>query len=592
MSDENVIDYLNQKGWPYKTQGDEAILTCPFCAKPQKFYINTQSGLWQCWVCGEKGNLHNLKYRQGDWTPRPYIQHFSKSPGGSKKTFPVSEVDQYHQALLQDKEAQDKILNERGLNLETLKAFKIGLKIINGKKWISFPFLKNGRVLRIKYRSLEGKEFFSEKDGESILFGLQHVKGKDKILAVEGEYDCLAAFQLGYENVVSIPNGANVGKNVTPGEVSWLADLDEFREIAAAFDNDEEGARAALELSKKLGPWKVERWILPEKDFGDCVTTGLIKEKLDSLIQKKIYKDESIIHAKDLLDETGEFWRNAEILKGLQTRFLKLNQAIGGIREDELTVLTGDTGTGKTTFGVNLIEDFASKDIPCLIASTEMSPQKLVAKIFSIHSGKDFFNPLVFDEKKLLEEMVFWGQKPLYFVNARGSLDLERLQTLLSYAARIYGAKIVLLDHLHFFLNAKKADEERYEIERFMQGIVKSALENHLHIILICHPTKLDHDSARVGMNHLKGSARIKQDASNVLSLWRDRETETLDGEPNRVELIIPKVRDDSGAGGKVELLYDVNTRTYQEATGYPELKVNENGSRETRKRNPNIQYL
>jgi hypothetical protein len=35
----------------------EAAGTCPFCLKPGKFYVNTESGQWSCKVCGLSGNV-------------------------------------------------------------------------------------------------------------------------------------------------------------------------------------------------------------------------------------------------------------------------------------------------------------------------------------------------------------------------------------------------------------------------------------------------------------------------------------------------------------------------------------------------------
>lgn len=34
--------------------------TCPFCDKERKFYVNSQDGLWDCKVCGRKGNPHTF----------------------------------------------------------------------------------------------------------------------------------------------------------------------------------------------------------------------------------------------------------------------------------------------------------------------------------------------------------------------------------------------------------------------------------------------------------------------------------------------------------------------------------------------------
>jgi hypothetical protein len=37
--------------------GNQAIGECPFCGKSDKFYVNCESGQWQCFSCALKGNV-------------------------------------------------------------------------------------------------------------------------------------------------------------------------------------------------------------------------------------------------------------------------------------------------------------------------------------------------------------------------------------------------------------------------------------------------------------------------------------------------------------------------------------------------------
>ena len=38
-----------------RSTGSELNATCPFCDKPGRFYINTDTGCWICFKCEEKG---------------------------------------------------------------------------------------------------------------------------------------------------------------------------------------------------------------------------------------------------------------------------------------------------------------------------------------------------------------------------------------------------------------------------------------------------------------------------------------------------------------------------------------------------------
>ena len=542
---DNVTEYLSSKNWPYKIQGKEAVLDCPFCSKQKKFSINTESGFYQCWVCRESGNLIKLKRSQGDWIP---VYHTSNMRSKPKKTFPAQEIKD------SDQEFIERVEKERSLSPVTLKRYSISFEGESSAAMIVFPYFLGDEIVMQKKRFLDRKDYRRTEDCPSVLFGLQHVSGND-VIVVEGEYDALAAHQLGYANVVSVPNGATVSKNGTPTECEWLRQLDEFEKVHIALDNDDKGEAAAKELAHKLGTWRCERWLLPAKDFNECLSGGLTKDELDPQIKKLTYKDENLVHTKDFFKGVYEDYQNTEKSKGIQTRFTELNDRLGGIRDSEVTVFTGDTGSGKTTFCLNLVEDLVLKGVPCLVASTEMSPRKLIAKMFSVHSGKNFLDKESMTNDQFMAEMDYFEQKPLYFVDVHGELSLEKIQSVIAYSAKIYGVKFVLLDHLHYFLNVKRAEDERIQIEKFVAGITKAALENGVHILLISHPTKQGGD--KVTMHHLRGSSRIYQDSHNVAIISRDKDAEQAG--KNIVEVSLPKVRDEAGRGGvfKLEFMYE-----------------------------------
>ena len=60
--------YLSEKGWPHKRAGNQyCIQQCPLCNDEKwHFYINAESGVWDCKKCFASGNLYQLKKKLGD----------------------------------------------------------------------------------------------------------------------------------------------------------------------------------------------------------------------------------------------------------------------------------------------------------------------------------------------------------------------------------------------------------------------------------------------------------------------------------------------------------------------------------------------
>lgn len=65
------------------------------------------------------------------------------------------------------------------------------------------------------------------------------------------------------------------------------------------------------------------------------------------------------------------------------------NQKLKGLRMGEFTVLTGETGSGKTTFLTQLSLDFLQQRIPTLWGSFEIKNEKLASLFLMQFAQKD-----------------------------------------------------------------------------------------------------------------------------------------------------------------------------------------------------------
>ncbi len=193
-----------------------------------------------------------------------------------------------------------------------------------------------------------------------------------------------------------------------------------------------------------------------------------------------------------------------------------------------------------------------------LIASTEMRPERLMAKLFSIHSGENFYNRSRFTDSHWGECVKFFTVSNLYFVNVVGDVPFWKIKEGILYSVSRFDVNFILLDHLHYFLDYK-TENERFEIEKVLKKLRALVAETHIHVLLVVHPSKLKDESKPVLMNDLKGASAIKQDADNVIILHRKR------AESTGTDLIIPKVRDSVGKEWKYKLLFNKESETYYE---------------------------
>jgi len=353
--------------------------------------------------------------------------------------------------------------------------------------------------------------------------------------------------------VVSVPNGAESFSD------EWIDDLEKFDQIYISYDMDEPGRKGAEKAADKLGRYRCVNVLLPLKDTNDLLRAGFTNQEMAELLAKaKPFGSKLIKGAEAFSDEILDLY-SGHSSKGILTRWKDLDDLLGGLRLNELTVLTGETASGKTTLAANLGYKLAKENHSVLIASFEMKPISILRKMIQMQAGNPFFD---LGKTEIETSLKFISTKPIYFVDVYGEIGLKELRDAIYYAKRRHGIELVILDHLHFFLRYV-ADLERQAIDQALRDIKSWAMDLGIHIVLIVHPTKLTYDNKVVHLNDLKGSSGLKQIPDNVLSIWRSREEKDLKNPQNEIVLYILKVRDDSGDEGKVILTFDKRSQSY-----------------------------
>jgi archaellum biogenesis ATPase FlaH len=555
----NLEAYLNSKGWEFKFRNGEYCLDqCPLSGcGPGHFYIGQANEMFYCQKCGGKGHILSLKKRLGDIPTISHVSQYSKTPTPSK-TIELALIEKYHRDLLENPAALAYLTDQRSFTLETIKKFKLGFN--DGA--ITIPHFRDGLCLNIKSRPIKprGNKFFREEGYPSILFNPDNAKKyQDSVIITEGEFDAIAFDQMGFSNVIAVTGGAEIFFN------EWIDDLEQFNQIYLSYDMDEPGRIGMEKAADKLGRYRCLNILLPLKDGNDCLKAGFTNGEIGKILaQAKPFESKLVKKPEAFFDDIQNIFKNPSLNNGTQTGWQKFDELLGGFRPNELTILTGETSSGKTTWAANLGYKFSKRGHPVLVASFEMKPVAILKKIIQMESGQ----PMAYHSLDSLPP--FFSSiacMPLYFVDVYGEVGLNELKDSIYYAQRRYDVKLVILDHLHFFLRYS-GDQERQAIDQALRDIKTWAMELNIHIVLIVHPTKLTYDNKVVYLNDLKGSSGLKQIPDNVLSIWRPRGEDNLKNPQAEVILYILKVRDDAGDEGKVLLTFDKRSQSYSQGSG------------------------
>jgi replicative DNA helicase len=574
--------YCETKAWTFKRSGDHLVLDCPLCSAKQKFYINDTTGLWDCKAgsCGEKGNFYLLQKSQNDVEPvRPLI---TAPQVTKKKSFPLSANADYEKALEASPDAMA-YLASRGLTIETAKEWHLGYKVTaDGVHQLIIPYVHRGEIVDVKYRLLPQSENgsrpkYTRYGGESVLFGEQTLaaaKGagegvRDRLYIVEGEFDVMTLKQRGYWPVVSTTTGAASFKT------EWFDQIVAFdpKKIVVCYDSDAAGQKGAQALLKKFEDRVIVNVVLEDaKDVNEYFQTHLNADfdaLLAAAVPTELENVVSMSKANDLLIE--QLWFATEAFDGVPSKFPDVNAMIeGGYWNGQLVVITGPSGTGKTSLVLDEFMTMGLGQIATYLLCLEMPPIMMQRKIYQ----KVFGIPML----KLTQAHVEEGRKtldkiPLFLGGRQGCKKLSDVEKLIRQAVARHNLKAVAFDNLNYFV--RSIDHTTQEIAATTQLLKDLAVDLNIPIIAIAQPKKFDKESKIMSAADLKDSSAIEQDADTIIILHRQRvKTDVKDfgkgagfiGNQSPYCLVrVEKARYSSG--GETYLYFDGARSAYRELT-------------------------
>lgn len=244
----------------------------------------------------------------------------------------------------------------------------------------------------------------------------------------------------------------------------------------------------------------------------------------------------------------------------------KFNDLTGGLRMHELSLMTSDTGTGKTTFLANLAVQAILQNFGVYIASVEIGPVAFLLAMISVLAQKDFNTGEAFPahvweeiEREWIPLLLKSGR--VVFANHEARVAASTLTEEMTEAHQKYGSKFAILDNFQFFSMIPRAEEALIEQDKTIREFVQHSRRVPMHQFLIVHCRKTQNDNGRVeAMADLKGSKTLCDEAANVFALNRPKTDVIMRGDARRTdrELLMLKLRRRGKNVGKaVQFFYD-----------------------------------
>ncbi len=545
---DDAYNFARHVGIEVKEHGGELFFkTCPYC-KPRAtrgnvrtFSINLKTGQFKCLraSCGISGNMVTLS------------KDFDFSLG--------NEVDEYYRPnkkykrLKQPKEAIKpkpeaiQYLESRGISEEVAKKYEITVQTSHPNILV-FPFYDEKGVLQfVKYRKTDfdktkdANKEWCEASTKPVLFGMKQCDDSfDTLVVVEGQLDSLAVATAGIPNAVSVPTGAK-GFTWIPYCWDWLC---KWKKIIV-FGDFEKGSISLLdELAKRLKD-SVEH--VREDNYKDCKDANEILLKYGAEQVRKCVEESVKLPIDNVIDLADVKELDPYSIEKIPTGVADVDNLLcGGIPFGVVTIVTGKSGKGKSTFVGQIITRALNKGDNVFVYSGEMPNYLFKAAIdFQIagpanvveEDRRDYIKRYV--RKSAKDKIVEWyrGKCMLYDRTMVKDEDTDLLNTIERMIVS-QNARVIVIDNLMTMINKTRVKGSKLEA----QSEVSNALEDmarfyNVCIILVAHKRKDSGIDDEDMDDSIRGDSDIVNSAGVIIHYNVNKDENTMENYPRIISV-------------------------------------------------------
>ncbi len=432
-------------------------------------------------------------------------------------------------------------------DMEFMPKFKAEVPVI------CFPYFSGDKLVNIKFRGPE-KSFKMVSGAELIFWNIDCLTRFDEVIITEGEIDTLTFIQAGYENCISVPNGATPNLEFLDGCIGLFAGI---KKIYIAVDQDTPGITLKEELIRRLGP---ERCYIVS--FKDCKDANEYIQKYGSEIHDVLVSAipapvKGIVEVSSIYADARELYERG-VQSGLKINHKLLDECITW-ESGRLAIVTGIPSSGKSE-----LVDYIVCKLNILYGwkaayfTPENYPLKFhYAKLFEKLIGKKF--------SQASSEEIEWSQayehirNNFFYIMNEEDLTVKSILDSAKVLVRTRGVKVVVIDPFNKLDHQYKDSETQY-ISRFLDQVIQFAKMNDVLVFLVAHPRKMNKTTSGKtevpSLYDISGSANFYNKTDYGITVHRKTDDQNV--MINEVEVYFQKIKyKHLGKQGIVPLQYE-----------------------------------
>lgn len=430
------------------------------------------------------------------------------------------------------------------------------------ERCICFNYFEDGQLVNIKFRS-GAKHFKMVQGAELIPYNIDSIYGQMTCAVTEGELDAASLMAAGWQNVVSVPAGAN-------SNLMWLnrfveTHFEDKKLIYIAVDTDVAGVKLRDELVRRFGPerCRIVSFGSGCKDANEHLVKYGVESLRIALEQAEEIPLEGVFTAQDLHLEFRALYDNG-FGPGADTGWEDMDK-LCTYELNRLMVVSGIPGAGKSEWIDELvlrlclrhqwkIGFFSPENVPVSYHLAKLS-EKLTACRFQHGCGMSD-GLFIRVEEFLTENVCHIALKE----NLTADAVLSKARELVARK----GCNVFVFDPVNRFeYDARPGQTELQYISSLLNKFTNFATQHHCLVILVAHPRKINrhpltNKKPRAEMYDISGSADFFNKTDYGMIIERD---DTV----GVVRVHVDKVKFKTlGQTGVATFVYDTISGRYQ----------------------------
>jgi len=253
--------------------------------------------------------------------------------------------------------------------------------------------------------------------------------------------------------------------------------------------------------------------------------------------------------------------KNNGRIEGVPTGYTELDDTLTGLHPGELVLVAGRPAMGKTSIGMNFVENAAIRaGKKAAVFSLEMPAEQLAMRMLCTEARVDMQRvrrgQLNDDEwQRLCDAMVMIGPASIY-VDTTPGITVPEVRSKARRLQLEHGLDLIMIDYLSLMTATGKTGSRQEEVSQISRTLKGLALELGVPIIALQQLSRAPtgRSNHRPMLSDIRESGAIEQDADVVMFIHREDYYNPDTPDKNIAEIIIAKQR--NGSLGTVKLAW------------------------------------